>query len=83
LPASRTLITNHYFSILEPRSHDHVGGVSFGVSPMSFAQLRFAVILAAGALLWVGIMPDDPTQAALISLCSAVVTSVGMAVFEL
>jgi hypothetical protein len=50
---------------------------------MTFARLRFAVILAAGALLWVAVMPDDPTQAALISLGSAVVTSVGMAVFEL
>jgi hypothetical protein len=50
---------------------------------MNFAPMRFAVILAAGALLWVGLMPDNPTQAALISLGSAIVTSIGMAVFDL
>jgi hypothetical protein len=58
-------------------------GFSFGIFPMPFTRSRFAVILAAGALLWVGLMPEDPTQAALISLGSAVVTSVGMAVFDL
>ena len=34
-------------------------------------HLKFAVVLAAGALLWVGLMPDEPTTAMLASAGSA------------
>jgi hypothetical protein len=51
---------------------------------MPFAPIRFAVIMAAAALLWVGVMPDDPTQAPINSVGAAVVANlVGMAVFDM
>jgi hypothetical protein len=59
-------------------------GFSFGIFLMTFAPLRYAVIMAAGALLWVGIMPDDPTQAAFNTIGSAVAANlIGMAVLDM
>jgi hypothetical protein len=76
--------TTDNLSAFEPSlASDHVGGVFLWNLPMNFAPFRFAVTLAAGALLWVGIMPDDPTQAAFNTVGAAVAANlIGMAMLE-